>query len=87
MSNEIPKLPEDLEVVRGRYDKIYRSGDDVYGKGRPENFVSKIPELISSGSVLEIGAGEGRNALYLAEHGLDVTAQDLSEVAIEKIQK
>ena len=41
----------------------------------------------TSGSVLELGAGEGRNSLFLAEQGFNVTAQDISRVGIEKLAK
>ena len=35
-------------------------------------------------SALAIADGEGRNSVFMAEKGLDVTAQDSSEVAIDK---
>ena len=39
------------------------------------------------GRALDVGAGEGRNSIYLAEHGWDVTAVDLSDVAIAQARK
>jgi 2-polyprenyl-3-methyl-5-hydroxy-6-metoxy-1,4-benzoquinol methylase len=36
------------------------------------------------GSVLDVGAGEGRHAVWLAELGWDVTALDFSGVGLEK---
>lgn len=39
------------------------------------------------GRVLDLGTGEGRNALYLAEKGWTVTGVDLSDVAIEQGKK
>ena len=44
-----------------------------------ENLVSYIQtEWISKEKVLELGCGPGRNAIYLAKQGFDVTAVDLS---------
>ncbi|MER2120096.1 MAG: class I SAM-dependent methyltransferase [Solibacillus sp.] len=40
-------------------------------------------ETIRPGKVLEIGCGNGRNAIYLAQKGYTVTAVDLSQQAIE----
>jgi 2-polyprenyl-3-methyl-5-hydroxy-6-metoxy-1,4-benzoquinol methylase len=36
------------------------------------------------GRALDLGAGEGRTALWLAEHGWAVTAVDFSDVALER---
>jgi SAM-dependent methyltransferase len=38
---------------------------------------------ISPGRVLDIACGKGRNALYLAAHGFDVTAVDVSPAALD----
>ncbi len=44
-----------------------------------ENLVSYIQKKrVSKGKVLELGCGPGRNAIYLANEGFDVTAVDLS---------
>ena len=37
-----------------------------------------------AGRALDLGAGEGRTALWLAEHGWQVTAVDFSDVALER---
>jgi SAM-dependent methyltransferase len=39
---------------------------------------------LSPGTALELAAGDGRNALYLARCGWKVTAVDFSEVALER---
>ena len=41
----------------------------------------------TSGHALDIGAGEGRNALFLASRGLNVLAVDQSEVGMQKAQR
>ncbi|MFF8380836.1 class I SAM-dependent methyltransferase [Streptomyces sp. NPDC015661] len=49
-----------------------------------ENLVSYVEQglLPAGGKVLDLGCGPGRNALYLASAGFDVTAVDLSPTAI-----
>jgi len=50
-----------------------------------ENLVSYFDRhLIDSGKVLELGCGEGRNAIYMAKQGCAVEAIDLSNKAIAK---
>ena len=45
-------------------------------------FLRAVACTIPSGPVLVIGAGEGRNAVYLAEQGYEVTAMDQSAVGL-----
>lgn len=44
-----------------------------------------IPMLPSRAKILDLGCGDGRNALPLARAGFDVTAIDLSQVGIHKL--
>ena len=70
------------------YDNQIHSEHEVtFGAGKPERIVQAILRYRSAGSVLELGAGEGRNALYLAQNGFEVTAQDISEIGIDKMKK
>ncbi len=51
------------------------------------------PQLVSTvtplppGSALDLGCGEGRNALWLAEAGWKVTAVDFSSVALARLSR
>lgn len=42
-------------------------------------------ELITSGKALDIACGMGRHTHYLAYHGFEVDAVDISDVALQKI--
>jgi SAM-dependent methyltransferase len=69
------------------WNERYASDDLVYGAA-PNDFLADIASrLPSGGRALDIGAGEGRNALFLASLGLDVLAMDQSEVGIRKAQR
>ncbi len=73
--------------VENHYNKIYSENETTFGGGKPERVVSDITKYRSSGSVLELGAGEGRNSLFLAGSGFKVTAQDISQVGLGKLEK
>jgi SAM-dependent methyltransferase len=64
----------------------YVSGQLPWDTGAPEPL---LVEFITSGGVspsatLEIGAGTGTNAIWLADRGFDVMGVDLSPVAVER---
>ena len=59
----------------------------VYGK-EPNVFLTEFQKRINmSGDALAIAEGEGRNAVYLAEQGMNVTAWDYAESGLVKINK
>jgi tellurite methyltransferase len=54
--------------------------------GKPsQEFYDLIHRLPPHAKVLDLGCGEGRNALFLAEHGCEVTAVDISVSGIQKL--
>jgi len=53
----------------------------------PEAIVLEALEHINTGKILDLGSGEGRHALLLAEKGFDVHAVDISEDSIKKLRK
>ncbi len=48
----------------------------------PDDVLVKAIATRKPGSALDLGMGQGRNALYLAEHGWLTTGVDFSEVAV-----
>lgn len=65
------------------WDDRYRSRDLVWGAGPNRAFVDAVAGL-PVGRALDLACGEGRNAIWLAERGWQVTAVDFSEVALER---
>lgn len=57
----------------------------AYGT-EPNDFVREVAAQLE-GPVLCLGEGEGRNAVFLAQRGLEVTAIDLSPRALEKARE
>lgn len=66
------------------------SWDDRYAKAKlvwsaePNQFFAEEVAPLTPEKALDLGTGEGRNAIWLAEQGWNVTALDFSSVAIEK---
>lgn len=71
--------------VKQQYDSLYESKKSVFGDG-PLPVVTRIPDYLDPGSVLDIGGGEGRNAIYLAARGYSVCVTDLSTVALDRLR-
>ncbi len=65
------------------YNDLYSQNQNPFGKQASE-IVPLILKYKSSGSMLDCGAGDGRNSLFLAEHGFNVEAIDFSSVACEQ---
>jgi SAM-dependent methyltransferase len=64
------------------------SGDNLaYGEEANEFLAGMAERIPTTGHALDIGAGEGRNALFLASRGLDVLAIDQSEVGLQKARR
>jgi SAM-dependent methyltransferase len=57
----------------------------AYGT-EPNEFLVSVADRIPRGKVLCLAEGEGRNAVYLAGLGYDVTAVDASTVGLEKAE-
>jgi SAM-dependent methyltransferase len=67
-----------------RFDKE----EFIFGKEPNEYLVDQSSRYLKSGnSVLCIADGEGRNGVWLAKQGMQVTGFDVSDVALEKAKQ
>ena len=64
------------------FDAAYRHPDRYFGDGPEKLLVACRGRLDPGRPVLDVGAGQGRNAVYLAESGFEVDAIDPSAEAI-----
>ncbi len=72
---------------RSFWDRKFDSEEFVYGTEPNRFLVEQVPKYLAAGQrILTLGEGEGRNAVWLAEQGLDVTAVDYSRPALEKLR-
>lgn len=69
------------------WDAMYDRDDYRYGT-RPNSWVAECAERLEPGGrVLCVGDGEGRNGVWLAEQGFDVTTIDPSAVGVAKARR
>jgi SAM-dependent methyltransferase len=66
------------------WDKRYSELGFAYGKDANDFLKNENHRIPPGGKVLCLAEGEGRNAVYLAKLGYQVTAIDLSEVDLNK---
>jgi SAM-dependent methyltransferase len=69
-----------------QWDERY-SGAEFEWTTRPNQFVAAELADLPPGRALDLAAGEGRNTVWLAERGWQVTAVDFSRVGLEKGRK
>jgi hypothetical protein len=75
--------------MQDKWNERFSSEEYVYGK-EPNIFLKEFYELNPSlfkNPVLMLGDGEGRNGVYLATRGLDVTSLDYAEMGLRKAKK
>lgn len=66
------------------------AGDDYYWGREPNGFARLALEYLPEGAerrglrAVDIGAGEGRDAVFFARHGLDVLAVDVAPNGLKK---
>ena len=80
---------EDLELAArpsaNQADWDRRYGDAQMWSGNPNGSLVNELDGMSPGRALDVGAGEGGDAIWLAEHGWHVTANDISQRALERV--
>ncbi|GHD91644.1 tellurite resistance methyltransferase TehB [Pseudocitrobacter faecalis] len=59
---------------------------EKYGLTRTHSEVLEAAKVIKPGKTLDLGCGNGRNALYLAANGFDVTAWDKNPASITNLE-
>jgi SAM-dependent methyltransferase len=65
------------------WDERYAASELVWSAG-PNQFVEQALADLPPGRAVDLAAGEGRNAIWLARRGWQVTAVDFSRVGLDK---
>jgi thioredoxin reductase/SAM-dependent methyltransferase len=80
---------EDLEAAvrpsANAVDWDHRYGHEQMWSGNPNGTLVNEVSALSPGRALDIGAGEGGDAVWLAEQGWCVTASDISQRALARV--
>lgn len=73
--------PTTAAALAEQWDARYREAPDLWTQ-EPNRALAQFAAGLQPGRALDIGAGDGRNAIWLAAHGWSVTAVDVSAVAL-----
>ena len=84
MSEHRHEPPVDASSQAAEWDARYTEAGGARWSGRPNGrLVVEAADLVA-GRALDVGCGEGADAIWLAERGWDVTAIDVSDVALTR---
>lgn len=76
-------MATDPPMTAAQWDERYRAEPDLWTR-EPNARLAQFAVQLEPGRALDIGAGDGRNAIWLAAQGWAVTAIDLSTVALKR---
>jgi len=65
------------------WEEAYRSVESLWGL-KPDRTLMEYAKIVPEGVVLDLGIGEGRNALFFAKMAYEVEGVDISQTAIER---
>jgi SAM-dependent methyltransferase len=70
--------------VAGQYNAIYSDGaEQATFNHAPNAFLVEFTKTLKPGRALDVGMGQGRNTIYLAQQGWQVTGFDLSVTGVK----
>ena len=84
--HRVEALTDDVEWFLEFYCEPKDYFPKKYNSNPVHSEVLEAMESLSPGKALDLGCGQGRNALFLAQHGFEVTAVDQNELALEILQ-
>lgn len=78
---------DEIDTDQQGWELLYRKGKKFrYGRN-PAPFLVEAHSYLAPGRALDLGMGEGRNAVYLAKKGFEVDGVDISESATRRARK
>lgn len=77
------RAPRDPDAIEEFWDQRYAENELLWS-GRPNATLVAETQDLRPGRALDVGCGEGADALWLAEQGWAVTALDVSQVALDR---
>ena len=80
--SDIEERAVDSEDWNQRYE-----GGELLWTAQPNRFLVEEVADMAPGRALDVGCGEGRNAVWLAKQGWSVTGVDFSDVGLDKARR
>ena len=71
---------------RAYWNQRYEASDQLWS-GAPNSVLVEVASPLTPGTALDVGCGEGADAVWLAALGWEVTAVDVSNVALERAER
>lgn len=75
-----------LRRLQAFWDERYAADEFAYGTAPNDFLVQRLGRIAPRGRVLCLADGEGRNGVWLAQQGLQVTSVDVSARGLDKAQ-
>jgi tellurite methyltransferase len=72
-----------VQSNKKRWNGRFKGKEFAFGK-EANPFLKRHIHRLQKGKALDLAAGEGRNAVFLAWHGFDVDAVDISKMGLRK---
>ena len=70
----------------GRWNRILTSATPTFNT-KPNDFLVEMAKDLKPGTALDVGMGQGRNAIWLAQQGWEVTGFDPADEAVSLAEK
>ena len=84
--HRVEATTDDVEWYLELYCKLEDYFPKKYNSNPVHSEVLEAMDTVKPCKALDLGCGQGRNALFLAQHGFDVTAVDQNELSLEILQ-
>ena len=79
-------MTDGTQITREFWDRLY-DGFVTPGEGQPNRYLVTEVENITPGTALDLGCAQGADAIWLARHGWQVTAVDVSDIALDRARQ
>ncbi|WP_205475220.1 cyclopropane-fatty-acyl-phospholipid synthase family protein [Nocardioides sp. SYSU D00038] len=80
---DVEEVDLDAMFTQEFWDERYAGSDRVWS-GRPNQRLVEQVEDLEPGTAIDVGCGEGADAVWLARRGWTVTGVDVSQVAVDR---
>ena len=84
--HRVEATTDDVEWYLEFYCKLEDYFPKKYNSNPVHSEVLEAMDTVKPCKALDLGCGQGRNALFLVQHGFDVTAVDQNELSLEILQ-
>lgn len=85
--HKIAPQTEDTQIQLSFYCEAADYFSKKYGMSATHSAVRTAVEIVPQGKALDMGCGQGRNALFLGLQGFDVTAVDNNPQAVQNVNE